>query len=150
MKKMNRKMIFLLLSLMWGHIQEQTRNFEHLVHETWPRTCGWIVLKLYKKKTKSKNHETYQDIMILYVKAVIKIWEVFAQVDTYNALKSYRILPKLYESSLEILLWRCIVHVNLRKTFSNFYRSLHIQYHGRRSRNLVRWLLFERDTVEII
>ena len=79
---MNGKMIFMLLSLMWGHIQEQTINFEHLVHETWPRTYGRVVFKFYKKQTKSENHETYQDVMISYVEAVIKIWEGFAQVVT--------------------------------------------------------------------
>ena len=48
-KKINGKMIFMLFSIMWGRIQEQTTNFEHLVHETWPRTCGWVVFKFYKK-----------------------------------------------------------------------------------------------------
>ena len=52
---------------MWGRIQERTRNFEHLVHETLPRTCGqracslvgagagaglgWLVLVFCERKT---------------------------------------------------------------------------------------------------
>ena len=80
-------MIFMLFSIMWGRNQEQTTNFEHLVHETWPRTCGRVVFKLYKKQTKSENHETWEDVMISYVEAVIKIWEGFAQVVTYDACK---------------------------------------------------------------
>ena len=82
---MNGKMIFMLFSIMWGRIQEQTTNFEHLIHETWPRTYGRVVFKFYKKQTKSENHETCQDVMISYVEAVIKIWEDFAQVVTYDA-----------------------------------------------------------------
>jgi hypothetical protein len=30
-------------------------------------TCDALVLKLYKTQTKLENHETYQDVMILYV-----------------------------------------------------------------------------------
>ena len=81
------KMIFILFSIMWGHIQEQTTNFEHLVHEIWPRTCGRVVFKFYKKQTKSENYETCQDVMISYVEAVIKFWGGFAQVVTYDACK---------------------------------------------------------------
>ena len=33
-EKMNGKIM--LFSIMWGRIQDQTTNFEHLVHETWP------------------------------------------------------------------------------------------------------------------
>ena len=84
-KKMNGKMIFMLFSIVWGRIQDQTTNFEHLVHETWPRTRGRVIFKFYKKQTKSKNHETCQDVMISYVEAVIKIWEGFAQVVIYDA-----------------------------------------------------------------
>ena len=87
MKKINEKMIFMLFSIMWGRIQEQTTNFEHLVHETWPRTCGRVIFKLYKKQTKSENHETCQDVKISYVEAVIKNWVGFAQVVTYDACK---------------------------------------------------------------
>ena len=65
-EKMNGKMIFMIFSIIWGRIQEQTTNFEHLVHETWPRTCGRVVFKFYKKQTKSKNHETCQDVMIVW------------------------------------------------------------------------------------
>ena len=82
---MNGKIIFLLFSIMWGRIQEQTTNFEHLIHETWPRTCGRVVFKFYKKQMMSENPETCQDVMISYVEAVIKIWECFAQVVTYDA-----------------------------------------------------------------
>ena len=87
MKKMNGKMIFMLFSIMWGCIQEQTTNFEYFVLETWPRTCGRVVFKFYKTQTKSKNHETCQDVKISYVEAVIKKWGGFAQVVTYDACK---------------------------------------------------------------
>ena len=83
MKKINGKIIFMLFSIMWGRIQEHTTNFEHLVHETWPRTCGRVVFKFYKKQTKFENHEICQDVMISYVEAVIKIWGGFTQVVTY-------------------------------------------------------------------
>ena len=81
------KMIFMLFSIMWGHIQEQTTNFEHLVHETWPRTCSRVIFKFYKQQTKTENLETYRDVMISYVEAVIKNWGDFAQVVMYDACK---------------------------------------------------------------
>ena len=99
-------MIFMLFSIMWGRIQEQTTNFEHLVHETWPRTCGRVVFKFYKKQTKSKNHKTCQDVMISYVEAVIKIWEGFAQVVTYDACK-----PKNLRRSFMLFHDFMIVHI---------------------------------------
>ena len=80
-------MIFMVLSVVWGRIQEQTRNFEHLIHETWPRTCGRIVFKFYKMQTKSENHETCRDVMISYVEDAIKIWEGLVHVITYDAYK---------------------------------------------------------------
>jgi hypothetical protein len=73
-KTVNEKMIFMLLSTTCGLIQEHTRNLEHHIHETWPRTCDQIVLKVYKTQTKSENHETCRDVMISYVEALIKIW----------------------------------------------------------------------------
>ena len=77
----------MLFSIMWGRIQEQTTNFEHLVHETWPQTSGRVVFKFYKKQTKTKNLKTCRDVMISYVEVVIKNWEGFAQVVTYDACK---------------------------------------------------------------
>ena len=78
-------MIFMVLSVVWGRIEERTRNFEHLVHEIWPWTCGRIVFKFYKMQTKSENHETCRDVMISYVEDVINIWEGLVQVITYDA-----------------------------------------------------------------
>ena len=46
---MIRKLIVMLVSVMRGRIQERTRNFGHLVHETCPRNCVWSVFKFYKK-----------------------------------------------------------------------------------------------------
>ena len=86
-EKMNGKMIFMLFSIMWGRIQEQTTNFEYLIHETWPRTCGRVVFKFYKKQMKTENLETCRDVMISYVEVVIKIWGGFTQVVTYDACK---------------------------------------------------------------
>ena len=117
--KKNRKMIFMLFSIMWGRIQEQTTNFEHLIHETWPRTYGRVVFKFYKKQTKSKNHETCQDVMISYMETVIKIWEGFAQVVTHDACK-----PKNLRRSFMIS-WRgdevvSIVRDKLTRNILNF------------------------------
>ena len=95
MKKMNEKMIFMLFSIMWGRIQEQTTNFEHLVHETWPLTCGRVVFKFYKKQTKTENLETCRDVMISYVEAVIKNWEGFAQVCHVRCLPPRRPLHEI-------------------------------------------------------
>ena len=94
------KLIVMLVSVVWGRIQERTRNFGHLDHETWLRTCVRSVFKLYKKQMKSENHETCQDVMISYVEAVIKIWGGFAQVVTYDACK-----PKNLQRSFMIS-WR--------------------------------------------
>ena len=83
---MNRKMIFMLFSIMWGRIQEQTTNFEHLVHETWPRTCGRIVFKFYKKANevrKSWKLSRCQDIICGGCDK--KIEEVSHKFVTYNA-----------------------------------------------------------------
>ena len=48
----------------WVQFEALTKNskekIEHLVHETWPQTCGWIVFKFYKKQMKSENHEISQ------------------------------------------------------------------------------------------
>ena len=62
----------MLINLVCGLTQQMKRNFEHLVHETRPRTCGRIVLKFYKKQTKSENHKLCHGIMISYVEAVVK------------------------------------------------------------------------------
>ena len=97
---MNGKMIFMLFSIMWGRIQEQTTNFEHLVYETWPRTCGRIVFKFYKKQT-IENLETCRDVMISYVEAVIKNWGGFAQVCHVRCLPLGRPLHEIMK-----LLWR--------------------------------------------
>jgi len=95
---MNRKMIFTLLSPMWGRIREIEGNFEHLAHEPWPWTCGQIVLKFHKKQTKSKNYKICHDIMISYVEAVVKNWEGFEQVVTYTPYK----LKHLRRRSIEL------------------------------------------------
>ena len=63
-------------------------NFEHLAHEPWPRTCGRIVLKFYKKQTKIENYKICPGIMISDVEAVVKIIEGFEQVVTYALYKS--------------------------------------------------------------
>ena len=93
-------MIVMLLSIVWGRIQEWTWNFRHLVHETWPRTCVRSVFKFYKKKTKSKNYETCWDVVISYVESMIKISEDFVNVVTYDAYK----LKNLWRSFM--ISWR--------------------------------------------
>jgi hypothetical protein len=72
---------------MWGRIQEHTRTFEYLVHETWPRTYGRIIFKFYKKQTKSENHEICQDVTISYVEAVVKIEKVSHKLSPMIHLK---------------------------------------------------------------
>jgi hypothetical protein len=89
-KTMNAKMIFMLLSTSYGLIQEQTRNSEHHVHETWPWTCDPVVLKLYKTQTKSKNYEPCQYVMISYEEVVIKNWYRFVKVVTHYMYKPSR------------------------------------------------------------
>lgn len=48
------KMIFTLLSLKWGRIQEIESNLEHLFHEPWEKVCRQSVFKLYKNNRTSK------------------------------------------------------------------------------------------------
>ena len=60
------KLIVMLVSVVRGRVQERTRNFGHLVHETWPRTCVRSVFKFYKKTNevrKSWNLLRYRDII---------------------------------------------------------------------------------------
>ena len=76
----------MLLSPIWGIVEEFKEKFEHLVHETLPRMCGWI--NSIKKQMKSENHEICHDIVLSYVKTVVKNWEDFSKVDTYVAYKS--------------------------------------------------------------
>jgi hypothetical protein len=73
LKTMDAKLIFMLLSTCYSLIQGHARNFEHQVHKTWPRTCDAVLFKLYKTQTKSENHETCRDTMILCAKVVIKM-----------------------------------------------------------------------------
>jgi len=94
---MNRKIIFTLLSPVWGRIHKIGGNFEHLAHESWPQTCGWIVLKLYKKQTKSEKHKFCHDIMISYIEAVVKIRQGFTQVIMYVPYKSKHLWRKSIE-----------------------------------------------------
>ena len=107
---MIQKMIVMLLSVVWGRIQERTWNFGHLVHETWPRTCVRSVFKFYKKQTKSENHETCWDVVISYVEAMIKISEVFVHVVMYDAykpgyLRNFRVcrVPRIRHSAKKVL-----------------------------------------------
>ena len=53
----------MLLSPIWGIVKEFKEKFEYLTHETWPRTCGWIVLKFYKQQMTSEHHEICHDII---------------------------------------------------------------------------------------
>ena len=96
-KKVNKKMIFLSLSLFWDRIQGQTRNFEHCVRETWAETRGGNVWKFYKKQTKSENHEIHRVVMISYVEAMVKNWECFGKVDTYAAYKSDHLRRRFWD-----------------------------------------------------
>ena len=78
-------MIIMVFNPYLGHSFETKRNFKHLVHETHPPLHAWAVFKFYKKQTKSKNNEIWQNVMISYVEAVVKNWEGFTQVVTHIA-----------------------------------------------------------------
>ena len=69
---MNGKMIFMFLSPIWGIVEKFKGKFKHLVHKTWPPTCGWIVFKFYKKQMKSENREICRDTVLSYVETVVK------------------------------------------------------------------------------
>ena len=62
--KMNGKNDIHVIESNVRHIQEMKGNFKQIVYKTWPRTCGGIVFKFYKKQTNSENHEIHQDLMI--------------------------------------------------------------------------------------
>jgi hypothetical protein len=94
----NQKMIFMLLSPMWGRIHEMKGYFEHHAHKPWPRMCDRIVVKFYKKQTKFENHKFCHDIMISYDETMVKIWEGFAQVVMYAPYKS----KHLWRRSIEL------------------------------------------------
>ena len=64
-------LIFMLLSPILATIEVLKGKFEHVVHEILPRTCAWIGFKFYNKQT---------------VEAVIKKWECFTKVLTYDCL----------------------------------------------------------------
>ena len=122
-------MIVMLLSVVWGRIQERTRNFGHLVHETWPRTCVRSVFKLYKKQTKSENHETCWDVVISYSGGYDKNFKTFRARCPRTMLANRRISKEVSwfrEEGDEVV---SIVRDNLREIFSNFYHSLRIWYH---------------------
>ena len=122
-------MIVMLLSVVWGRIHERTRNFGHLVHETWSWTCVRSVFKFYKKQTKSENHETCWDIVISYMEAMIKILEDFVHVIMYDAYKAGHLYMWDLISHVEMSWFVSIVRDNVHKIFWNFYHSLHIWYH---------------------
>ena len=93
-------MIFMLFSIMWGRIQEQTTNFEHLVHETWPQTCGRVIFKFYKKFvtydayhlvalfTKSWN---FFGLQASYVTTCVKPSHFFIIASTYDIMTSRQV-----------------------------------------------------------
>ena len=86
-KKMNTKLLLMLLSMRWGLIKEETGNFKRFVHDTWRRTCGAFVFKFYKMVMWSQNCETCRDVMISYGETVIKIWQSFVKIVSYDAYK---------------------------------------------------------------
>ena len=115
----------MLVSVVRGRIQERTRNFGHLVHETCPRNCVWSVYKFYKKQTKSENHETCWDVVISYVEAMIKFSEDFMHVVTYDAYKP----GHLYIwSHVEMLGFLSIIRDDVLEIFLNFYHGTRMRY----------------------
>jgi hypothetical protein len=116
-KTMNAKMIIMLLSTSYDLIQEQTRNFEHHIHETWLGTCDPIVLKLYKTQTKLENHETFREVMTSYVEALINIWHCFVHYVYKSSRPPYEIMKLLRRLAR-------FVHIEVitfHETMSNFY-----------------------------
>ena len=115
-------MIVMLLSVVWGRIQERTRNFGDLVHETWPRTYVRSVFKFYKKQTTYENHETCWDVVISYVEAMIKIWEDFVHVVTYDAYKlghlhMWYLMSMIFGLCLFFIEFKNTSHASLRSCF---------------------------------
>ena len=116
MKKMNGKMIFMLFSIMWGRIQEQTTNFEHLVHKTWPRTCGRVVFKFCKKQMKSENHERPTSVCKHRMwQLVWNLLNFFIKASTYDILTSFmifglRLLFIEFKNNSTASLWSCFVN----------------------------------------
>jgi hypothetical protein len=53
-------------------IQGQTRELDHLVHETWRPSCVRFDLKLYKIRTESENHESRREALTGYVESMKK------------------------------------------------------------------------------
>ena len=129
---MSRKMIFMLLSPVWGLIREMKWNFEHLVHETRPRTCGRMVFKFLKKQMKSKNHEFCEDLVISYVEAMVKNWEGFAQSYHVQCLQTKISQKKNCTVEKDSVRFGVKVTVELRFDFKNFcignreHRLIHV------------------------
>ena len=87
----------MLFGLVWGLTYEMKRNFEHLVQETQLQTCDQMVFKFLKKQTKSENHEIFHNVMVSYMKVVVKNWKSFAYIYfvMYDVYKSKHLRGRL-------------------------------------------------------
>ena len=95
---------------------------------------------MYKRQTKSENHETCPRVMISYIHVVIKIWESFEKVVTYYVYKPRRTTLKLYDFMCSSPRFLHIVRLNFFETFSNFYHSIYIWYHDMWTSFMIFWL----------
>jgi hypothetical protein len=74
-------------SMRWDIIEKKIRNFKFVVHETWRRTYCSVIFKMYKMQIWFENYETCRDVMISHGEPMIKIWQGFVKVKTYDAYK---------------------------------------------------------------
>jgi hypothetical protein len=69
----------------------KSRDFKKYIKVTkrhvrpYRETCGQSIFKFYKIQKNSENYETYGDITISYVEAMIKILEGLMPIITYDA-----------------------------------------------------------------
>jgi hypothetical protein len=120
-KIMNTKMIFMLLSIGYGLVQEQPKNFEHHIHVTWPRTCDIVVLKLYKTQTKSKNYKTCRDIISRGCDKNLILFHESCHVRYVQTYATFTWNPK---PSTPVLVY--IMCDNFHETVSNFCHILYL------------------------
>ena len=77
-------MRFIIFRICRGHIYEVPWILAHHIIIAWDYTGEESVFKLYKIKTKSKNHEICRCVLLLHVGAEVKKLESLEQVVTSN------------------------------------------------------------------
>ena len=120
---MNGEIIFILWTPMLGHIRQMKGNFKHLVHESWPRTCGGIVLKFYKKQTNSEklwDLSKYHDIISEGCDKKLRRYSIICHI---RFLQSVASLKKNRTVEKDHIRFGVKMTVKLRFDFKTFYIS---------------------------